>query len=156
MTDSGYEENKEQRRTHGFDRVFRFSTLVRLSRRKGGHAGPHQGVDLSAQGLRRQPLLGILWLRPSVLHLTGGHRRLFIELVRIPSALSVMSLSAIKSNRSLSARNPTMLILRTPHLPDLPLDHLLRHHPLRRVNIRARRMNRIDRDVEDVPAAQAA
>ena len=51
---------------------------------------------------------------------------------------------------------PLMLLLRPPHLPDLPLHHLLRHPPLRRVRIRAPRMNSIHADVEDVPAAQAA
>ena len=35
-----------------------------------------------------------------------------------------------------------VLLLRPPHLLDLPLQHLLRHLPLRRVHIHAPRMNR--------------
>ena len=51
---------------------------------------------------------------------------------------------------------PRMLRLGLLRLPNLPLHQLLRHLPLRRVRIRAPRMNRVYADVEDVPAAQPA
>lgn len=51
---------------------------------------------------------------------------------------------------------PRVLRLRLPHLPDLPLQHLLRDLPLRRVRIRAPRMNRVHTHIQNVPAAEAA
>lgn len=48
-----------------------------------------------------------------------------------------------------------VLPLRFLHARDLGLQHPLRDLPLRRVCIRAPRMNRVDRDIEDVPAAQS-
>ena len=51
---------------------------------------------------------------------------------------------------------PRVLGLRLPHLRDLPLQHLLRHQPLRRICIRAARMNRVHADIQNVPTAEAA
>ena len=51
---------------------------------------------------------------------------------------------------------PRVLHLRLLHLRDLPLQHLLRHQPLRRICIRAARMNRVHADIQDVPATEAA
>ncbi len=45
---------------------------------------------------------------------------------------------------------------RLPHFRNLSLQHLLRHQPLRRVCIRAARMNRVHAHIQDVPAAEAA
>ena len=42
------------------------------------------------------------------------------------------------------------------NLPDLLLQHLLRHQPLLRICIRAPRMNRVHAHVQDVPAAETA
>lgn len=47
-----------------------------------------------------------------------------------------------------------MLCLPLPGLGNLRLDHRLRDHPPLRVRVRAPRVDRIQTDVQDVPAAE--
>ena len=50
---------------------------------------------------------------------------------------------------------PRVLRLGLLRLPNLPLQHPLRHLPTLRIRIRAARMNRIHANVENVPTAEA-
>ena len=69
----------------------------------------------------------------------------------------VMGLFTAKSNRPfLHARIPAVFLFWFSDLLNLPLQHLLRHLPFRRVRIRAPRMNRIHAGIEDVSSAQPA
>lgn len=54
------------------------------------------------------------------------------------------------------ARVPGVLRLRPAGLGNFPLNHLLRDPPPRRVRIDAARMNRVEANIQDVPAAKPA
>ena len=51
---------------------------------------------------------------------------------------------------------PRVLRLRFPHLVNLRLQQRLRQHPVRRNRIHTPRLNRIDANVQDVPATETA
>ena len=51
---------------------------------------------------------------------------------------------------------PRVLCLGLLSLRNLALQYRLRHPPLRRISIRAPRMNRVHADIQDVPTAESA
>ena len=75
---------------------------------------------------------------------------------RRPQKLFLRQSTRLKPNPSpVLPLFPRVLSLGLLRLRNLSLQHPLRHHPLRRISIRAPRMNRIHAHIENIPATKA-